>query len=141
MSLSSATVIVRLHRCCLPPLTSAAAAIITTPLSLPSLTARSRPSPLQSAAQSGMLSSSATVAIRHRHCPPLPYLHLSSLLQDNDYCIVSRAGPPQQVICDGIYSLTTIGPYLAHRFFWASFKFNNFSNFCLLTTFDSSKWS
>ncbi len=38
-------------------------------------------------------------------------------------------------------SLTAIGPYMAHRFFWASFKVNNFSNFCLLTTFDSSKCS
>jgi hypothetical protein len=38
-------------------------------------------------------------------------------------------------------SLTAIGPYLAHRFFWASFKVNNFLNFCPLTIFDSSKCS
>ncbi len=38
-------------------------------------------------------------------------------------------------------SLTAIGPYMAHRFSWDLFKFNNFSNFCPLTTFDSSKCS
>jgi hypothetical protein len=27
---------------------------------------------------------------------------------------------------------------MAHRFSWALFKLNNFSNFCLLTTFDST---
>ncbi len=51
--------------------------------------------------------------------------------------------------CDGgwngddgsLNSLTAIGPYLAHRLFWALFKVNNFSNFCPLTTFDSSKCS
>jgi hypothetical protein len=40
-----------------------------------------------------------------------------------------------------INSLITIGPYMAHRFSWASFKVNNFLNFCPLTTFDSSKCS
>jgi hypothetical protein len=38
-----------------------------------------------------------------------------------------------------VNSLTTIRPYLAHRFFWALFKVNNFLNFCPLTMFDSSK--
>jgi hypothetical protein len=39
-------------------------------------------------------------------------------------------------------SLTTIGPYMAHRFSWALFKVvNNFLNFCPSTTFDSSKCS
>jgi hypothetical protein len=38
-------------------------------------------------------------------------------------------------------SLTAIGPYMAHRFFWALFKVNNFSNFYPLTLFDSSKCS
>ncbi len=40
-----------------------------------------------------------------------------------------------------VNSLTTIGPYMAHRFFWALFKVNNFLNFCPLTTFDTSKRS
>jgi hypothetical protein len=40
-----------------------------------------------------------------------------------------------------INSLTAIGPYMAHRFFWALFKVNNFSNFCSWTTFDISKCS
>jgi hypothetical protein len=43
-------------------------------------------------------------------------------------------------IC-GFNSLTAIGPYMAHRFFLASFKANNFSNFCSLAMFDSSKCS
>ena len=38
-------------------------------------------------------------------------------------------------------SLTAIGPYMAHRFSWASFKVNKFWNFSPLTTFDSSKFS
>jgi hypothetical protein len=93
-----------IRRCRCPPLlsSSAATAIITTLLSPPSLTARSHPSPLQSTIQSCMSLSSATVLILHRCRPPLPYLHSSSLLQDVDCCIVSHAGPPQQVICDGI---------------------------------------
>ncbi len=37
-----------------------------------------------------------------------------------------------------INSLTAIGPYMAHRFSWASLKLNNFSNFGPLTMFDSS---
>jgi hypothetical protein len=42
---------------------------------------------------------------------------------------------------DVINSLTAIGPYMAHRFSWASFKANNFLNFCSLTTIDNSKCS
>jgi hypothetical protein len=38
-------------------------------------------------------------------------------------------------------SLTPVGPYLAHRFFGALFKVNNFLNFCLLTMIDRSKCS
>jgi hypothetical protein len=38
-------------------------------------------------------------------------------------------------------SLTAIGPYMAHRFSWASFKLNNYSNVCPLIMFDSSKCS
>ncbi len=102
MPLSSAAVVVCLHHRCMLPPSSTAAAIITTPLSLPSLTAHSHPSPLQSAAQSRVSLSSATIVIRHHRRPPLPYLHLSSLQQDVDCCIISRAGPPQQIICDGI---------------------------------------
>jgi hypothetical protein len=90
--------------CCLPLLSSsaAAAAIITVPLSLPSLTYRSCLFPSQSAAQSHVSLLSATIIIRHRCHPPSQYLHSSSLQQDVDCCIVSRMGPPQQVICDGV---------------------------------------
>ena len=38
-------------------------------------------------------------------------------------------------------SLTTIGPYMAHRFSWALFKHNNFSNFCPFATLKNSKCS
>ncbi len=38
-------------------------------------------------------------------------------------------------------SLTAIGPYMAHRFSWALFKLNNFSNFCPFAMFDSSECS
>jgi hypothetical protein len=41
----------------------------------------------------------------------------------------------------GFNSLTTIGQYMAHMFFLALFKTNNFLNFCPLITFDSSKCS
>ncbi len=95
LSLSTFAIVVR-RRCLLLPQPSSPL------LSLPSLTTRSCPSPLQSTAQSCVLSSSATVVICHHHYPPLPYLHSSSLLQDVDCCRISHAGPPQQVICDGI---------------------------------------
>jgi hypothetical protein len=80
--LSSSAIAVLAHHChrCPPPPYSAAASIITTPLSLPSLTALSRPSPLQSATQSCVSSSSATVAICYCCCLPSPYLCLPSLL-------------------------------------------------------------
>jgi hypothetical protein len=42
--------------------------------------------------------------------------------------------------CD-LNSLIAIGPYMANRFSWALFEVDNFWNFCLLTTFDSSKCS
>jgi hypothetical protein len=94
-----AIVVFCLHRCCcLPPLSSTAT-IFRLPSHHPhsvsplSLTARSRPSPSQSATQSCMSLSSA-VAV-----PPL--IHV-------DCWIVSHAGLPQQVICDGINSLTPI---------------------------------
>jgi hypothetical protein len=97
-----AVVVRRCH--CLPllSLSAAATAIITTLLSPLSLTTRSRPFPLQSVAQSCMSLSSATIVIRNCCCPPLPYLHLSSLLQDVDCCVINCSGPPQQVICDGV---------------------------------------
>ncbi len=38
-------------------------------------------------------------------------------------------------------SLTAIGPYMAHRFSWALFELNIFSNLCPFATFDSSKCS
>ncbi len=41
----------------------------------------------------------------------------------------------------GVISLTAIEPYKAHKFSWASFKLNNFLNFCPFATFDSSKCS
>jgi hypothetical protein len=44
-------------------------------------------------------------------------------------------------ISRALNSLTAIGPYMAHRLVLASFKANNFLNFCPLTTFDSSKCS
>jgi hypothetical protein len=42
---------------------------------------------------------------------------------------------------EAVNSLTAIGPYMAYRVFLALFKANNFSIFCPLTTFDSSKCS
>ncbi len=41
---------------------------------------------------------------------------------------------------NSLNSSTNIGPYMAHRFSWALFKHNNFSNFCPFATFDSSKY-
>ncbi len=41
----------------------------------------------------------------------------------------------------GVKLLTAIGPCMAHRFSWASFKLNNFLNFRQFATFDSSKCS
>jgi hypothetical protein len=38
---------------------------------------------------------------------------------------------------DGLSSLTNIGPYMAHRVFFASLELHNFSNFCPFFTFDS----
>jgi hypothetical protein len=40
-----------------------------------------------------------------------------------------------------INRITATGAYMRHRFSWASFKLNNFSNFCPFATFDSSKCS
>ncbi len=78
---SSAIAVLAHHRHhCLPPPYSAAVSIITTPLSLPSLTALTCPSPSQSAAQYCMSLSSATFAIHYCCCPPLSYLRLPSLL-------------------------------------------------------------
>ncbi len=38
-------------------------------------------------------------------------------------------------------SLTAIGPYMAYRFSWALLELHNFLNFCLFSTFKSSKCS
>jgi hypothetical protein len=64
------------------------------------------------------------------------------------FCVVSQLVTPQSglpcvknVPQHNLISLTAIGPYLAHRFFGALFKVNNFLDFCPLTTFDSSKCS
>ncbi len=91
MSLSSAAIIFCLRCRHPPPPSSTATATITTPLSLPSLTALSRPSPSQSAAQSHVLLSSVIVIIRHRCRPPLPYLCSSSLLM---LLVCGRASSP-----------------------------------------------
>jgi hypothetical protein len=37
--------------------------------------------------------------------------------------------------------ITATGAYMRHRFSWASFKLNNFSNFCPFAMFDSLKCS
>jgi hypothetical protein len=40
-----------------------------------------------------------------------------------------------------LHRLTATGAYMRHRFSWALLKLNNFLNFCLFATFDSSKCS
>jgi hypothetical protein len=88
MQLSSAAIVVRLHHRRPPLPSSTNTAIITTSLSLLSLTALSCSSPSQSATQSRVSSSSATVVICHHPCPPLPNLGSSSLLTEHVDCCV-----------------------------------------------------
>jgi hypothetical protein len=40
-----------------------------------------------------------------------------------------------------VNKITATGAYMRHRFSWASFTLNYFSNFCPFATFDSSKCS
>jgi hypothetical protein len=96
---------------CCPPLSLSAFAVIVRRRRLPPPQPSSPLCCLRRLSPPGLVLPHCSPPLNHacrhcpppsRHCPPLPYLHSSSLLQDVDCCIVSCVGPQQQVLCDGI---------------------------------------